>query len=258
MSSQAVAKRDAIADVCTTIAHPDFTAKIKQALPPGVGVDRFVRTTLTAIQQNPDLVTKSDRASLYNAVIRCSQDGLLPDGREAAFVQFGQAVSYMPMVSGLRKIAAEYGFSLTAFVVYAGDEFNYTLGFTPGVVHQPPKLDVERGDPIGAYATAVGPDGRQYLDVMSKQEIEHVRQSSRSKGSGPWSQHWGEMARKTVARRLWKQLPFGAVDARTARIIEANDAEYEFAPGPLDDLPTVDVSVEIVEGEIVEEQQELA
>jgi recombination protein RecT len=252
--STAVAKRDAIQEVCTAIADQAFVAKIKQANP--VGVDRFVRTTLTAIQQNPDVVTKGDRGSLYNSVIRAAQDGLLPDGREAAFVLFGSTVSYMPMVQGLRKIAAEYGFSLTAYVVYEHDTFSYQLGFEPEVTHVPPTLSEARGDAIGAYAVAAGPDGKHYLDVMSKQEIEHVRESSRSKGSGPWVQHWGEMARKTVARRLWKQLPFGAVDQRTASVIEASDAEYEFTPGPLEALPQIDVTAheyEQVEGEVVDD-----
>jgi hypothetical protein len=41
-----------------------------------------------------------------------------------------------------------------------------------------------------------------------------VRAVSRSKNSGPWTQWWDEMARKTVVRRLSKYLPLSAEDMR--------------------------------------------
>lgn len=238
MSSQAIAQRDVVQEVCARIAAPEFGEKIAQALPGNVTLDRFTRVTLTAIQQNPELVT-AERKSLYNSVIRCAQDGLIPDGREAALVIFkvkGELkVQYLPMVGGLRKIAAKHDIVLTAFVVHARDEFLYELGATPKVEHRPPPLDQDRGDPIGAYAVATERDGTQYLEVMSRAEIEKVRAVSRAATSeyGPWVNWWGEMARKTVARRLFKQLPLGDLDQQSAAIVRHGDDEYEFRPdGP--------------------------
>lgn len=256
--STAVAKRDAVTDVCVTINDPGFkTGKLAPALADsGLSVERFVRVATTALQLNPDVITKGTKASVLTSLIRCAQDGLLPDGKEAALVLFGQQATYMPMVGGLRKIASGYGFSISANVVHKNDEFAYELGLEPTLTHKPPALDVDRGDPIGAYAVAVGPDGRKYVEVMSRGEIEQVRAASRSGGSGPWAKWWGEMARKTVARRLFKSLPLGA-DDRTARVLAADDDGFQLQ-GPLDDLPQVDVADpwEPVEGEVVQDEIE--
>src|SRR3546814_8922350 len=63
---------------------PEFRA----ALPAHVSVEKFTRVAQTAIQNQPDLANV-DRKSLFGAIVRLAQDGLLPDGREAAIVKFG-------------------------------------------------------------------------------------------------------------------------------------------------------------------------
>lgn len=227
----AIAKRTPLAEVCETIASADFGQKLAQALPGNVTLDRFQRVTLTAIQQAPSLLD-ADRQTLYRAVIRCAQDGLYPDGREAALVKFGNEVVYMPMVYGLRKKAADHGFALEAHVVHEHDDFEWELGFTPTIKHKPPRLNVERGEIIGAYAVATGADGRKYLEVMSRADIEVVRSVSRAKNGDLWTKWYGEACRKTVARRLWKMLPLGDVDERTDSVIAANDAEFDLGAAP--------------------------
>lgn len=217
------------------IASDEFKAKVANALPDRREVERFTRVALTALQITPDLMRpganasfdqiKAHQSSLLNSLLRCAQDGLLPDGREAALVMFGDTVQYMPMVTGLRKRAAEFGISIAAHVVCANDTFDYELGFEPTVSHKPPSLDKERGNPIGAYAVATDSQGRKYLEVMSRGEIEKVRAVSRAKSSGPWNQWWEEMARKTVARRLFKSLPLH--EEGIASLLEAVDAEFD-------------------------------
>jgi recombination protein RecT len=184
---------------------PQFAA----ALPKHISVEKFTRVALTAIQNNPDLAVKADRRSLFGACVRLAQDGLLPDGREAAIVMFGDKAQAMPMIAGiLRKVRQSGEVSrVSAQVVYQEDEFVWRLGFDEDVTHVPPPLDQPRGKAIGAYATAVLKDGSRLLEVMSLEEIEKVRAVSRAKGNGPWVSWWGEMARKTVMRRLSKRLP---------------------------------------------------
>jgi recombination protein RecT len=182
--------------------------ELKMALPAHVSVDKFSRVAMTAIQNNPDLVN-ADRKSLFGAIVRLAQDGLLPDGREAALVMFGGKAQAMPMIAGILKKVRQSGdvAKVSAQVVYENDEFVWHLGFDEDVTHNPPPLDKPRGNPIGAYATAVLKDGSRLLEVMSHEEIEKVRAVSRAKGNGPWVSWWGEMARKTVMRRLAKRLP---------------------------------------------------
>jgi recombination protein RecT len=152
---------------------------------------------MTAIQNNPDLANV-DRRSLFGAIVRLAQDGLLPDGREAAIVMFGDKAQAMPMIAGVLKKIRQSGevAYVSAQVVYEKDHFVWKLGFEEDVEHQPPALDQPRGKAIGAYATAVLKDGSRLLEVMSLEEIEKVRAVSRAKGNGPWVAWWGEMARK--------------------------------------------------------------
>ena len=60
-----------------------MTTEINTALPPHINADRFVRNAYTAITNNPYLLGL-DRPSLFNAVMKSAQDGLMPDGKEAA------------------------------------------------------------------------------------------------------------------------------------------------------------------------------
>ena len=194
--------------VTLTKMQPEFI----NALPPQIPVEKFIRTTMTAIQMQPDLLN-ADRRSLIGGVMKAAQDGLLCDGREAALVMFKNTVQYMPMVGGILKKIRNSGelASISAHVAYSKDQFKYTLGDDEHIDHTP-CLDSDRGTPIAAYAIAKTKDGAVYREVMSVADIEKVRGASRSGKSeySPWSNWWDEMARKTVIRRLAKRLPSSA------------------------------------------------
>lgn len=190
--------------------------KLKAALPKHIPVDRFKRTVMTALNNDPGLL-KAERQSLFNACLKCAQDGLLPDGREAALViyrtknkqtgRYEDKAQYLPMIYGLHKKVRQSGeISLfNAFVVYENDEFDVRLGLEMDLTHKPNLWN--RGQPIGAYAVAKFSDGAVDFEVMTVDEIENVRKRSKAANNGPWVTDWGEMARKTVARRLGKRLP---------------------------------------------------
>lgn len=186
------------------VMAPEF----KAALPPHISEEKFRRVAVTAVQNTPALAN-ADRRSLFGAFVKLAQDGLLPDGREAAIVMFGDKAQAMPMIGGILKRIRQSGevAKVSAQVVHENDHFLVKYGFDEDVEHNPPKLNEPRGKPIGAYATAVLKDGSRLLEVMSLEDIEKVRGVSRAKNNGPWVAWWGEMARKTVMRRLSKRLP---------------------------------------------------
>lgn len=238
-TSTEVVERTPMQDTIARIRGDQFKQEIADALPGGVTPDRFVRATITAIMQNPEVIV--DPPSLLQSVIRCAQDGLMPDGREAALVVFNvkgdKKVQYMPMIGGLRKIAAEHDITVEAYVVYENDFFEWELGFSPTITHRPPKLNESRGEAIGAYAVATLTDPgkrepQKFLEVMSRGEIEEVRKVSRAKDNGPWVSWWGEMARKTVARRMFKQLPLGELDEREEQLLRQVDVDVAFDAEP--------------------------
>lgn len=253
--STAVVKRTPMQEVCETIASEDFGRKVAQALPPNVTLGKFTRVTLTAVQTNPELIT-ADRQSLYNSVIRCAQDGLIPDNREAALVIFKTKgkllVQYMPMIGGLRKVLAKHGYRLSANVVHENDEFDYQLGDDPYLKHKPPKLGKPRGEIIGAYAIVTDETKQMVIppEVMARDEIEAVRKVSRAANSeyGPWVNWFGEMCRKTVGRRAFKQTPLGDLDEQSVRLMQAADAEFEFAQPPVMTEDEANVSASLATG----------
>lgn len=209
-------------------------SQIGMALPAHIPVERFIRVVLTAVNGNPDLLN-ADRKSLFAAAMKAAQDGLLPDGRDGALVvyktkdkssgSFVAMVQWMPMISGVLKKVRNSGdlASIAAYVVYENDEFTYVLGDEERIEHRPALSD--RGKPRLAYAIAKTKDGGVYREVMTVDEIEKVRSVSRAKDNGPWVQWWGEMARKTVLRRLAKRLP---MSSDLDDLIRRDDSLYDF------------------------------
>ncbi len=222
--SKALAPIDDLRNSLTKMA-PEF----KKALPSHISVDKFTRVLMTALQSNPDLVA-ANRHSFFSACVKCATDGLLPDGREAAFVVFkskaGPMAVFMPMVSGILKKIRNSGelLSLNPGIVYSKDEFNYFIDELGPHIKHSPAMTEDRGDLTHVYCSAQVKGGGIYLEVMSKAEIEKVRAVSKSKDSGPWVQWFEEMAKKTVIRRLSKRLPV-STDVQAA--IEADDQFYQ-------------------------------
>jgi recombination protein RecT len=253
-----------------TAMEPEF----KAALPPHIPVEKFKRVALTAIQNTPALVN-ADRRSLFGAFVRLAQDGLLPDGREAAIVMFGNKAQAMPMIAGILKKIRQSGevAKISAQVVYSNDKFVVKYGFDEDVEHIPPALNEPRGEPIGAYATAVLKDGSQLLEVMSLEQIEQVRKVSRAANNGPWVSWPGEMMRKTVMRRLSKRLPMStdledeifSRDETMRTNLQPVEREVEGEParpvGRLDALEHQigggEVDEPVVQEEVIEQAQEL-
>ena len=89
-----------------------------------------------------------------------------------------------------------------------------------------PLLGGDRGTPIAVYCIAKTKDGAIYREVMSLEDVEKVRRSSRAGSFGPWKDWWDEMAKKTVIRRISKRLPSSAdVDAVMQADLEASGFE---------------------------------
>jgi recombination protein RecT len=199
--------------------------QFKAALPAHIPVERFARVITTAVQNNPELLAKADRRSLWNAAMRAAQDGLLPDGREGAIVLFKSQAQWMPMIGGLRKKVRNSGEIATwdVYVVHANDEFDFELGDEPFIRHKP-TLD-DPGQVIAAYSIATLKSGEKSREVMSVAAIEKVRAVSKAKDNGPWVTWYEEMCRKTVARRHSKSLP---MSTDMDDLIRRDDELYDF------------------------------
>lgn len=201
---------------------------IVKALPVGVEHDRFLQAIQTAVAKNPQLLT-ADRASLMLACIQAAADGLMPNGREAAFVMFKDSVQYMPMLAGVLKLLRNSGKldSINAAVVYDCDDFEYEMGGSPRLKHVPNIDRPENAKIRCAYAVArIKGVGEPVFRVMTMSEIDKRRRVSRSNQRGPWVDWFEEMAQKTVIRSLCKMLP-SSTDVE--RVIESMDRDVDLS-----------------------------
>lgn len=175
--------------------------------------DQFTRWLINAIQANPRLA-ECTRHSFYQAAMRAAQDGLRPDNNECAIVPFKNnrtgnvEAQYFSMVGGLRKLVMESG-KVKDWIVHAvgaNDAFDWQLGSEPFIAHKPALSN--RGPVVAVYSIANFVNGGQSIDVMVAEEIAEIKALSKGKNT-PWNvaAFYGEMAKKTVARRHSKQLP---------------------------------------------------
>ncbi len=183
--------------------QPAFLTQVERLLPDTLPLRKFVQVAATAIRMNPDLVS-ADQNSLFGSIIRCAQDGLIPDNREAALVPYKGKVSYLPMIGGVRKIAAEYGWTIRTRVVYENDSFEH-VEEPPSIRHVPVRPGVDRGELVAAYAVATHVGGRRVQKVLYKTDIDKRR--AKAQTDRVWQEWEPQMWEKTVGHAIAGELP---------------------------------------------------
>jgi recombination protein RecT len=190
-------------------------AEIARALPRHLNPDRMTRIALTEFRKNPRLA-ECDPRSVFAAVIMASQLGLEPGLMGQCYlIPYKSECQLIPGYQGLLDLVRRSGKvkRIEAQVVYTNDRFTYKTGLFVTLEHEP-LLDGDRGEPRLAYAVAEFADGGHHVEIMSRAQIEAIRDrgsnSQNAKRWGkktPWDTDADQMWRKTVLRRLCKFLP---------------------------------------------------
>jgi recombination protein RecT len=196
----------------------------------GIAPERFMAVVLNSIVRSPDLQKASLESILDSvrvaATLRLEPTGILGEGYILAY---GGKAQFEAGYRGLMKLARRSGQvdSLDSQVVYTSDRFEIDLGTEPRILHQP-CMESQRGNFRGAYAFARLTNGELVIEWMPTPDIEAVRKVSRNSSGehSPWVNHYGEMARKTVIKRLMKRLPLGT-DGELALTHEAELDQQE-------------------------------
>ena len=178
--------------------------QFKAALPKHIPADRFIAVAQTAIINKPELL-QLDKQSLYQAFMQLAQDGLMPDGREAAIVPFKGRAKAMPMVGGICKKARNSGeiSVVDSLVVYEKDEYESWVD-EKGPHFRHKRALKERGKPILTYAYAIGKDGGVFFEEIDEEQMSKIQAMSKASDS-PWKGPFqDEMRRKSALRRLLK------------------------------------------------------
>lgn len=212
-------KRVAVKTLQHHLESPAFRDQVAKALPKHLTPERFIRVACTTIMRVPKLA-QCDQASFFNALLTLSQLGLEPDGRRAHLIPFENrkrnVVECQLIIDwkGLAELALRSGLiaTLHADVICDNDEFAYDMG---DILHHRIDFKKDRGNPYAAYALAKTKGGEKFVQVMTKAEIEGIRDNSQGwrafkagyAKQSPWQDSPGEMWKKTVFRRLCKWLP---------------------------------------------------
>lgn len=201
-------------DIAKQLFSEQAIDQLKMALPEiGVHPQRIARIAFTSITLNPDLL-RCTPASILRSVILSAQYGLLPDGRQAHLIPYGDQCTFQPDYKGLialiRRAPKVASYVLDA--VFEEDEFEIISGTERFIKHKPNlmgKRDINHL--LCVYSQIKYDNGEIDFDYMTKQECltvrdNHAQKSSKTgKFSPAWEKDTIEMCKKTVCKRHAKK-----------------------------------------------------
>ena len=208
--------------------------ELAKMLPKTLSIERLLKVAQIAATTTPALA-KCDVPSLVGAIGQCAQMGLEPNTvlGHAYLVPFNvkrkdangaerwvNSVQVIIGYKGLIDLARRSGqiVSIAAHEVCESDHFELVYGLDEKLNHTPAMG--ERGKVIGFYAVAKLKDGGYSFEFMSVHQVQEIMKATQSKGGyGPWKEHFVEMGRKTVIRRLAKYLPL-SIEFQTAAALD--------------------------------------
>ena len=206
----------------------------RDALPRDFNITRFVNNSIALLNGNETLAKFAKQYGtdqIKMGLMRGAYLGLDALNNEMYLVPYGSTLNFMPSYTGMQKLCMRYSTrpikSLYAKVVREGDEFSEEIvNGEPSVTFKPKAFN--NGKIVGAFAVCLYKDGGMVYEVMSLQELEQCRKSSKAKNSPAWDRFTQMMYRKTVLRRLTKAVPIDMDD----KIADAMNAGLEIETDP--------------------------
>lgn len=191
---------------------------IAMALPKHLNPDRMLRLAVTAFSGSAKL-RECTPASILSSIIVASQLGLeIGIAGQAYLVPYGKTCTLVPGWQGLVGLLNNSG-RATAWsaAVFEGDEFDYSLGSSPHIVHRP---GMNAGDPAKmthVYACGkVNGSEQPVMEVWTMARVWAHRDKFNKVGKEHYSYQHPEMyGRKVVLLQVLKYMP---------RSIELNNA----------------------------------
>lgn len=221
---------------------------LKQAVPKMMDVlpksssilpEKIIRMALLDVSQNQKLADCTPM-SIVTAVMHSAALGLHvgPFLGEAWLVPFKGRCQLIPGYRGLLKLAHQ-GLTvggIEARLVYEEDEFEVRYGTDPMIIHVPDfEGDRSDGKIIATYMVAKMRSGEVQFNVMTRDEVEKRRKSSRAGESedGPWVKWYPEQVLKTAVRTGVKMLPASADSEAYERLNAAVELDNRFDTGKI-------------------------
>lgn len=240
---------------------------VAAALPKHMKPERVFGIVVAAASRNPQLL-ECTFPSIAQAVMQSAELGLTPGAMlgEAYLVPRKNRKANPPVTEcllipgykGLLKLARQSGLTqeINAQLVFKGEFFEVEMGLEPKLKHVP---DLSKRAPVTdpkdakarllyVYAVAKLKDGGHAYEVMTLDEIEAIRlrEDKKDERWSPWKSDYGQMARKTVLRRLCNYLP-KSPDLERAVALESAHAAGEKVTSEELGFTAIDAEFEVVD-----------
>jgi recombination protein RecT len=218
----------------------DYIEKIQRQiiniLPQEIDKKKYIQAAIFAVNKIPKIL-ECTPISIMNCVMESSRLGLEIGGirgecyiipyndrkNDRTVAQF--MLGYQGMLSLLFKTGRVKNIQVKE--VYEDDHFAFEYGNRGYLIHQP-SLKEDRGAFKAVYAMIETTNGGFPFEVMSKSEIDKIRDMSQDykykKENSIWGKFYPAMAKKTVIRQLFKYLPLTAEIQRAVLLDEQADS----------------------------------
>lgn len=266
----AVAKHKALRDYYLSILER-YRDELKNALPANIGVDRFTQVALITITKKPEIFSCT-KASVIGAIMTSASLGLyIDDDLGECFIdrvyndltkkyEAQIIIGYQgSCVLGMRSGFVEY---MQPRYVCEGDFFEYEYGLNDVLRHQPTAQDRGNDKITHFYIVVKLTAGSKIFNVMTRQEVEEVRDRSSFYKNAPkkedtiWHIYFNKMGNKTVLRSLTKYIPLSPEMQLAVKLDEQLEYGVQDLSKQVIDMPGMDEDVlaEALEGRAQEQQ----
>jgi recombination protein RecT len=231
--------------------------KEKEALPSGFNSLRFKQNVLTVLSEMDLVNMRGQEFNLARCIIRGAYLGLDFMNKECYVITYSGVPQFMTDYKGEVKLCKKYSTNpikdIYAKLVREGDEFEEGVDKGQQYINFKAK-PFSNSKVIGAFAVCYFQDDSMLYETMSTEEIEYTRdQFSKQKSGSAWSKSFGEMAKKTVLRRLCKHinLDFSNVEQQKAWE-EGSDSEFNSSTQPIKESEKSELEMELENSNIIE------
>lgn len=150
------------------------------ALPEKFNKQRFLQNCMTVLQDGQADFSKCEAPTVVRTLLKGAFLGLDFFNGECYAIPYGNQCQFQTDYKGEIKLCKRYSSNpiqdIYAKVVREGDEFEEVIESGKQYVNFRPKT-FSNGEIIGAFAVVLYKDGSMMYDTMSKEDIEHTRQT---------------------------------------------------------------------------------
>jgi len=238
---------------------------IAAVLPKHLTPERLIKIATSAASRSPELLDCTPE-SLLLAVVQAGTLGLEPNTplHHCSLVAVNnnktgkKEANLWIEYRGFCQLAyqSEDVTSIYAHTVFENDDFDFEYGNKPWIRH---RYDVrkDRGESIAYYAVVRFKHGGEDFKVLSKFDVQKIRDASPAPNSPAWVKTFDAMGEKSVIRRVLKTAPMSQdKGANLARAIDHDSRAERGATAAYDDI--VEVMGEVVDndtGEVFDSEQ---